>query len=399
MKAFLTKRRAVTLAVLLAAAVTFFFLGMRVESTCSGTWVSPCKVDYALNPFEIVQAGDVLYLSYERDFTIHLYSSSDGCNWSKVDVIFFEEGEHVWRSSACLFTTPDDELGMAWVEKESDTKKKPRSTIFWSRFDGSTWSEPELVLQRDEPCRLVDAIVLENGALLLLWNEFLVYQVKNGDRTFDASGCDVIYRAYVSSEELLVERVIEPEDPRFCSSEGYSFVNDGHHIWCVFEHGPYGEPNKIYRSKSEDGRMWSPPEPIHLPPSVSSEVFLTPQGEIGIIDFEVGQQNLFLFKSSDWEKWSREKLFRTEEGIKGAVIAKGKNGTMWGFVYTRGREENLFFIHSAQESVPEYENKMVVIKILEGLSLSCIVLIVVLIVSWALKLKREQILSGNSNES
>ena len=126
---------------------------------------------------------------------------------------------------------------------------------------------------------------------------------------------------------------------------------------------------------------------------------MTPQGEIGIIDFEVGQQNLFLFKSSGWENWSREKLFRTEEGIKGAVIAKGKNGTMWGFVYTRGREENLFFIHSAQESVPEYENKMVVIKILEGLSLSCIVLIVVLIVSWVLKLKREQILSGNSNES
>jgi hypothetical protein len=136
--------------------------------------------------------------------------------------------------------------------------------MFWSRFDGSTWSEPELLIQRDESCILEDMMVLENGALLLLWEERLVHQAKDGDRTISGSGCHVIYRAYISSDEFLIERTIEPENPLFCISDGYSFVDDGHYIWCVFRYGSYGELSKIYRSGSEDGRVWSPCNPPRI---------------------------------------------------------------------------------------------------------------------------------------
>jgi hypothetical protein len=73
-------------------------------------------------------------------------------------------------------------------------------------------------------------MVLENGALLLLWNERLVHTVKDGDRTFEYSGCVVVYRAYISNEELLIEKVIEPEDTWSCRASGYFFVDDGQHI-------------------------------------------------------------------------------------------------------------------------------------------------------------------------
>ncbi|MBU7019305.1 MAG: hypothetical protein HXS44_17495, partial [Theionarchaea archaeon] len=165
----------------------------------------------------------------------------------------------------------------------------------------------------------------------------LVHTAKDGDRTFEYSGCDVVYRAYISNEELLIDRVIEPENTQYCKASGYFFVDDGQHIWCVFEYGLYGATPTIYRSGSINGKEWSPPEPVDLPDSVCREVLVTPQGEIGILDFDVGKKDLFLLTSSDWKKWSREKLFRAENGIRGALITE-KSDIMWGLQQTT-REE------------------------------------------------------------
>jgi hypothetical protein len=231
-------------------------------------------------------------------------------------------------------------------------------------------------------------MVLENGALLLLWEERLVHQAKDGDRTISGSGCHVICRAYISSDEFLIERTIEPENPLFCTSDGYSFVDDGHYIWCVFRYGSYGELSKIYRSGSEDGRVWSPPEVLNISKPANREVFITPDGEIGVIDFEVENQNLYLLKSSDWKNWSREKLLRTKDGIKGAVVTRGRNDTMWGFVLTKDQEENVFFIHTPPEPAGEYKEEMRIVTILNILSLFCIVLLLAFVLSWIWKYRR-----------
>ena len=386
MEALITKRRISAVAVLLIAAVTLVFTGMALENTASGTWVSPCEVEYALYPFEIAQVGDILYLSSERNSTIYLFQSSDGCTWSEVEPTMFGEDESVWRHTALLFAAPSDNLGMAW--SEFDEEKEPRCTVLWSSFNGSIWSEPEILVQSEEHCDLRDVMVLEDGAVLLLWNEDLVHDVKDGDRTFEFSGCDVVYRAYISNEELLIERVIEPEDTRFCNADGYSFVDDGQHIWCVFEYGLYGETPTIYRSGSTDGKQWSPPEPVQIFDLNSRRIFLTPQGEIGVLDFDVGKRDLFLLTSPDWKKWSREKLFRAENGIRGAMATVGPD-MMWGFLHTEGIEDELFFIHSDKGST-DYEERMFVVKILDRLSVGCIILLVLLPIYWIWNLKKNR---------
>jgi hypothetical protein len=391
MEALITGRRASVAVTLLVAAAACVFTGITLENTASGTWVSPCEVEYALDPSEIIQVGDTLYVSSERIYVsserspaIYLFKSSDGCNWSNVGLTMFGDGESVWRHSPCLFTTPDGNLGMVW--SEFDEEKEPRCTVLWSSLNGSIWSEPEILVQRDEHCDLDDVMVLENGALLLLWDEDLVQQVKDGDRTFGFTGCDVVYRAYISSDELLIERVIEPEDVWSCTASGYSFVDDGQHIWCVFEYGLDRKTATIYRSGSVDGKQWSPPEPVNLPDSVCSEVLLTPQGEIGFLDYEVGKRDLFLLTSPDWKNWSREKLLRAENSIRGAMITEGPD-TMWGFIFTEGIEDELFFIHTSKEPAGEFENRMRIVTILNILSLSCIVLLLVFVLSWIWKYK------------
>jgi hypothetical protein len=394
MKARIT-RKVIAVAVLLAAAVTFLFTGMAVENTVRGTWVSPCEVEYSLRPSDIIQVGDTLYLSSDRlyvssekDSTICLFKSSDGCKWSEIELTIFGEGESIWRHGGRLFTAPGDNLGLVWIETPSKKEKGSQSTILLSRYDGSTWSEPEILCQRAHIYYLDDVMVLENGALLLLWNERLVHTIKDGDRTFEYSGCVVVYRAYISNEELLIDRVIEPEDTMSCKASGYFFVDDGQHIWCVFEYGLDRKTATIYRSVSINGKEWSPPEPVDLPDSVCSEAFVTPQGEIGILDFDVGNKNLFLLTSPDWKKWSREKLFRAENGIRGALITE-KSDMMWGFVYTDGAEDELLFTHS-EEGSTDYKGRMTLVKICEGLSGACIVLLVVLLATWLWNLKRNQ---------
>ncbi|MBU7017066.1 MAG: hypothetical protein HXS44_06120, partial [Theionarchaea archaeon] len=111
MKALITRRRISAAAVLLVAAVTFLFTGMAVENTVRGTWVSPCEVEYSLRPFDIAQVRDTLYLSDEKDSTIYLFKSSDGCTWSEIELTIFGEGESIWRHGGRLFTAPGDNLG------------------------------------------------------------------------------------------------------------------------------------------------------------------------------------------------------------------------------------------------------------------------------------------------
>ena len=393
MEAFITERRFSAVTILLVVAVIFVFTGMAVENTVSGTWVSPCTVEYELRPFEIIQVGDTLYLSSEsiylsseRKPSIHLFNSFDGCNWSRVELTMFGEDESVWRHSVCLFSAPGNRLGMAW--SEFDEEKEPRCTVLWSSLNGSIWSEPEILLQRDEHCNLNDVLVLENGAFLLLWNENIVHRVKKGDRTISYSGCSVACRAYISSEELLIERVIEPEDTRSCEVDGYTFVDDGQHVWCVFKYGRLVETPIIHRTGSADGKQWSRPERVHISDMHSRSMFLTPEGEIGVLGFDVGKRDLYLLTSPDWKKWSREKLFRAENGIRGAMATVGPD-MMWGFLHTEGIEDELFFIHSDKGST-DYEERMFVVKILDRLSVGCIILLVLLPIYWIWNLKKNR---------
>lgn len=389
MRTILTKRRVAIISVLVAAAIIFATTKLVLEETAPGTWEFLCEIKGLPHPDEVIQVGDTMYLAAE-DETIRVFKSYDGCNWTEIES---PASDHdIWSTSIALFRIPDHRLGIVWEETDPDPDKKPRSTFFWSTYDGSIWSEPEILFHRDEYCFLEDALMLEDGALLLLWEEPLVQYLKSGDRTIEHTGCHGIYRAYFNDEELLIDRVIEPEDPRFCNSEGYYFADDGHHIWCAFRYGRYGEPTTFYRSWSEDGRMWSPPEPFPFPYLGINYMLSTSQGEIELFSYYFKRGSLFLRKSTDWENWSSEKIFRTERDVIGGFrMADVKNGTMWGLIVA---EDGMLFIQPSEESAEDCQGTMLIAKILGYLTLLCFVLTVVFALSWIQKRSRKIVRSA-----
>jgi len=367
MKASFTRRRVAVMSLLLIIAVISMVAGMILESELEGTWSFLCEIEGIPKPDEVIQVADTMYLAVRKE-TIRVFRSYDGCSWTEVGS---PAPEHeIWSCSISLFEIPDGRLGIAWEETDPDTDKKPRSTFFWNSFDGNTWSEPQFLLHRDERTTLKDAIALEDGALLLMWKEPLVHYIERGDRTVQVSGCDLVYRAYINNDELLVERVIEPEDPFLCSIDGISFVNDGEGIWCVFEQ--WEDRRFFYKSWSEDGRNWSPPETFHIPGGSAGQMLLTPQGEIANFLYFIGENNLFVLKSTDWKNWSREDVLRTEADIARARIAS--NGRkMWGIVRVG---EDTYFAHPSPESKQEYQETIYIVKMLKYLALLCIAAII-----------------------
>lgn len=366
MKALSAKKGA-AVSVLLIASVVLLCTGLNLNRSVPGTWVSPCRIENAPGPHEIIQVKDVLFYAYDGDI-IRVFESLDGCIWSEIES---PPSGHVWLRSIEIFKTSTDQLGIVWQETDAD-KKKLRTTFFLSIFDGSTWSTPEILLQRDEYCSIEAAMALEDGSLLLLWSEDLVRSIENGDRTITARGCDVTYRAYICSDDVLIERVIEPENPALCYTSGYAFIDDGEYIWCVFKYGT--RTYSFYRSWSQDGKTWSPPEMFKTPVSTVNQILKTPEGEIGILDFEPYERNLFLYTSTNWENWSKERIFTAESGIHGAVISGGNNG-MWGIIRT---SSSLFLIRSSEKLLQDYNEKMHIAAVLSYLSLSCIVCAIVL---------------------
>lgn len=376
---FLRKKR-VVMATLLALALILYATGMSLESSLHGTWTSQCEIKKYLDPLEISLIGDVWYLEMERDFTIHVFRSYDGCNWFEIELDIFKEDDSIWRHSVKLFITPGDNLGMAWVEEESTRDKESFDAIFWSSFDGSVWSEPELLIQRDASFFLSDVIMLEDGAFLLLWEERLIRKYVEGDNPISGSGCDIIYTAYVKDNERLIEQLTEPEYPLLCSTEGYCFVHGEDGIWCVFREEE--RSFVVYGSWSEDDRQWSEPNQFKIPGGPNRGFFLTQKGEISTFKLDKDGKNLFLLSSPNWKDWSREKLFETEKSIIFAKIIQDENGEMWGFVET---DDEILLIQHSQDLKEQYEKNMRIVTLLESLSLIVITVLFLLVLSWMRK--------------
>jgi hypothetical protein len=347
MKDLLTRRAIIVVCVLFFAFFMLFNEGHQLE-TASDTWSFLCRIEDMPVPDDIIQMKDTMVLVC-TDSTIHLYESCDGCTWSEIESPVDHD---MWLSSVALFKTPDHQLGIVWQETDSD-KKEERTTFFWSIFDDNIWSEPKILFNRDEYCIIGDALMREDGSLLLLWNESLPLYIKDGERTIRASGCRITYRAYIHNDNITIEQVIEPENTALCYTNGFSFIENGGYIWCVFEHGSGTGTYSFYRSWSKDGKTWSPPEVFEVPDSRASQIFSTPQGEIGVSYYKAYEKSLFLYRSTDWEHWSQEKLITAKAGIVKATLTEGTNG-MWGIIHAGS---DLFFICSQEKVIHESQEK------------------------------------------
>ncbi len=346
---FFTKKRIAAAGAVLAAVIILLIARVVLQNTAPETWNIVCKIENVPLTGEVIEVGGTMYYVGDDPRAIRVFTSSDGCIWSEIESP--TAGRDIWSCSASLFKTPDGNLGIAWEETDPDIHKKPRSISFWSLFDGKKWSEPLILFTRDEYCLMDDALMLDNGALLLLWDEPLFQYTQVGDRVIRGSGCDVTYRAYIDTDtnEQLIERVIEPENPSSCSTNGYAFVDDGERIWCIFSYG--WRTYSVYKSASEDGRKWTQPEPFKFPDLGHRRLFLTPKGEFGVVGFKFREKTLYLFTSTNWKHWSKELLIRTEGPIEYCQITESHNGTLWGYVDT---EEGMFLILPSQGAAHSY---------------------------------------------
>ena len=323
----------IVLIVIIISVSILGYIGFISLMHTPGTWNSSCKFQgLSFYPNEIIQIGGTMFFATSREH-IKVLKSNDGCNWS--EIASPTAGRDIWLCSMEIFKTPEDNLGIVWEETPAPKKGTPRSSFFLSIFTGTEWSEPQLLFQREEFCTPEDALMLENGALLLLWKEPLVREYTINGKTSRGSGCDLLYRAYLYEGELFIEKIIESKDPILCYSNGHGFIKDGQTVWCIFEHGVYGK-TFLYKSWSEDGITWSEPEPFDIQGvDFSKDIINIVSFSDGIkmLSYRAKCKDIFLLQTVNWKHWSKEKIFTTKNKIEGVMLTQGEKN-MWGFVYS-----------------------------------------------------------------
>jgi hypothetical protein len=369
------EKKVLVACLLLGSALILAAVGWRLETKTSGTWAVDCGLEGLDFCYVGTQVEDTRYLAEIGIENSRLYTSRDSCIWSEVEISVFDETVDKWRNDLALFKTLDNNLGMVWVDTEPSSEKKPRAAYFLSTFDGQDWSGPVFLFYRENYCvDLVDALPFDNGDLLLLWEE-PVYLEINGKKA-KGTGCNVIFSALVTAEEITAVQVFETDSPSFCYTKGFHLIKEGERIWCVFDHWT-PESEAYYRVWTEDGKTWSQPEEIPLPTSEVDQIFKTAGGAIAVFDYQVDGNNGFLYKSKDWKTWSKTKIFYSKEMIRGAYLSIDENGNEWGLLQT---EKGLFLITPSEKNASMYKGTAEMVDILYGASLAIGVFSIALLV-------------------
>jgi hypothetical protein len=322
----------------LASSVVFLSLGfkgsfkMSSESLVHSDYFQFCKTNTRFSSWYIVQAGDTKYAADIEDSHVRIWRSKDGCTWTEIEPLNFQD---FYSLSLQLCETEHDQLGVVWQETYDREQEESRTTFFYSIFADETWSEPRVLFEREDNCAIEDVMVLEDGSLLILWDEalFIKYQVE--DRTVRGSGCNVVYRAYVNKRDVTIERVMEPENEKYCIMSAVSLAENGEGIWCVFRYGDWNS-DSLYRSRSTDGKTWSTPEEFEIPGVDVEEVFSLPDGTICAVGkkeedlWKHPVTHYFLCYSQDWEQWNKQELFAFDRSPAFVMLTENES-TIWGF--------------------------------------------------------------------
>ncbi|MBU7039157.1 MAG: exo-alpha-sialidase [Theionarchaea archaeon] len=278
------------------------------------------------------------YAADRKDSLVRIWRSKDGCTWTEIEPPRFQDFQLL---SLQLCETEQGQLGVIWQETHDEEEGESRTTFFCSVFADETWSEPRVLFNRNEYCAIEDVTVLEDGSILIIWDEahFITYEV--GDRTVRGSGCTIVYRAYVNKSDVInkndvtIEQVMEPESEKYCRMSAVSLVKNGQRIWCVFRYGDWSS-DSLYRSWSADGKTWSTPEQFEIPGVNVEEVFFLPDGTICAIgrkeeDFWTRPAtHYFLCYSQDWKQWNRQELFSFDRSPVSVMLTEHES-RIWGF--------------------------------------------------------------------
>ena len=333
MKQLSTKKMAISVSIMLAVSISLFIQVYRETAHREGEYaeyMQSCRTNLDFIPGDIIQIGNEKYAAQYTTEHVWIWKSQNGCTWTEIEPYIFKDP---WLLNLKLCKTLDNQVGIVWQETSSKETDKSRTTFFYSIHDGTTWLEPNVLFHRDQPCTIKDVMVLDGG-LLVLWEERLYLFYESEDRTVRGSGCDVVYRAYISEQETIIERVIEPENEKFCKMEAFAFLTHEERIWCIFSSGDWNDVS-LYRSWSIDGKTWGPPELCDIPDVEVKDIFSYPDGSISIVGRKIDESwttpltHFFVCYSKDWEQWSVKKLL-TLQGYRDITLAEAESG-IWGF--------------------------------------------------------------------
>ncbi|MBU7046280.1 MAG: hypothetical protein HXS54_07545, partial [Theionarchaea archaeon] len=208
------KRRTITIvSLVVAGAILFLWTGIVLEKSLPPTWSPPVEIELAVNPHDVIQIGDTMYL-IGGDKKLEAQKSYDGVTWSSFDIPFAQEDKEL--GSIDLFN--DNNLGVVWIQVDSSSY-----AFFQCTYDGVTWSDPQLLFMRDRRPNLKTVMRLDDGTLLVVWNETLSGSKWDGEVHVRARLLS--YRAYIN-DEVHIEPSMVLEDPSTCSASGYIF-DDG----------------------------------------------------------------------------------------------------------------------------------------------------------------------------
>lgn len=111
-------------------------------------WNLSCKLKEMPSLEEIIQIDGIIYF-FEDGREMHIFKSDGRCNWSEISNP--TEGRDIWLCIGKFLKTPDNHLAVVWEESNSGIDVRPRSFMYYSYFNGKTWSDPLLILIEKNP--------------------------------------------------------------------------------------------------------------------------------------------------------------------------------------------------------------------------------------------------------
>jgi hypothetical protein len=318
--------------------------------------------------------NDTWFLAYNDD-PIKVFTSSDGYDWMPTLPIPVYEGPLSFGTDIVLIHNSNT-IGVIWKRipyKTLGSDEVPEFTFMKSVYEKGRWSEPQVLIHRENGCILNDGVLLEDGRLILLWEE--------GKGLWN-----IVYRAVIIDGDVSIDQVMEPTHP-FYTMRGISLMGDDEKIWCIFQYR--GVRDHIYVSESIDGISWSDPASLSLPVDIR-DIIDCSNGEVGALQYDM--EKITLNRSHDWDTWKEELIMRLDDpvffygsgedkGILSAACAVNEHGQL---LVAYGTKFGIFTAFCSEEL---YQEQQSLIQYSQTLSMVQWILIVspVLVYLWMWK--------------
>lgn len=338
----------ITVIIVVLFQMTGLFLQGYLPVACTTS-----ALDMQITPKDAIYTDAMIVFGTDTRNDPVILTSQTGVTWKDIHIPFTTTGEY----DAALLAAPD--LSIVWTERNPDT------TSFFISTYTNTWSEPEILFERDIPCYLKDALYYDD-TLIVLWEErYIVQRIKPYHKL------STMHKAVIT-DTTVIEKIAIPAD----SKDVNGFLLKNEHVWCIVR-----AEKDFIRSKSVDGTLWSTFEKFTVP-VIFDNIMATPEGEFG--GYSTLYNHCFLYTTKDWINWQKIHVLKTDKHITAVQLAHSNN--LWGIISTKNHtsstknDTTTYFCASTPENIQKYQEKAQNLNKIFSLQYTIILGVVVLVV-------------------